>query len=350
MDRISTATRDSLEVFLEQLAQKLDVDSSALIPFTDYTEMMTSLLEHVGQGENRLLIAGHASPDVAIAAERAGLEAIEILGASPFVNHPEDILQAVDSPKSLVYLANPNRITGSDHSLHHVSRIAQSIQDGLLILDEKYYDYYGITALPLLERFDNIVVIRSLTAGFGVSSDDSGCLVGSASFMAGFRNFYQWSRITTTMLRLLSMSLSSSAEASKRVAQVHDESLRLANELHRMGVQNRITSADFLLLRVADPGRVADSLSGNGAPVFNLESYPDLQNYLRYRIQSPDSNDNLLSTFRRIPSEHYEMADIDKRAVMFHRLGESPHDYTATRASSRLQSVATRSKCEEVPS
>jgi histidinol-phosphate aminotransferase len=348
MDRISTATRDSLEEFLEQLARELDVDSSTLIPFTDFTEMMTALLQHVGQRETRLLISGHASPDVAIAAERAGLEAIEALGASPFVNHPEDTLHAVDSPKSLIYLANPNRITGSNHSLHHVSRIAQSIPDGLLILDEKYYDYYGITALPLLEQYDNILVIRSLTAGFSISSDDSGCLVGSAGFMAGLRNFYQWSRITTTMLRLLSKSLSSGAEASKRVAQVHDESLRLANELHRMGVQNRITSADFLLLRVADTKRVANSLTGNGAPVDNLESYPDLQNYLRYCIQSPLSNDNLLSMFRRMPSEYYRMDEIDKQAVMFHRPGESPHDYTPTRVSSRLQPLATKSKREKM--
>jgi histidinol-phosphate aminotransferase len=349
MDRISTATRDSLEEFLEQLARKLDVDSSALIPFTDYTEMMTALLEHVGQEKDRLLIAGHASPDVAIAAERAGLEAIEVPGTSPFVNHPEDILQASDSPNSLIYLANPNRITGSNHSLHHVSRIAQSIPDGMLILDEKYYDYYGITALPLLEQFDNIVVIRSLTAGFSISSDDSGCLVGSAGFMAGFRNFYQWSRITTTMHRLLSTSLSSGAEASKRVTQVRDESLRLGNELHQMGVQNRITSADFILLRVADTNRVAASLNGNGVPVDNLESYPDLQNYLRYRIQSPLSNDSLLSTFRRMPFEYYRMADVDKRAVMFHRPGESPHDYAATRTSSRLRSLAAKPKLEEIP-
>ena len=349
MDRISTAARDSLEEFLEQLARRLDVDSSALIPFTDFTEMMTALLEYVGQGENRLLIAGHASPDVAIAAERAGLNTIEVPGASPFVNHPEDILQVADSPNSLVYLANPNRITGSNHSLQHVSRIAQSIPEGILILDEKYYDYYGISALPLLERFDNIVVIRSLTAGFSISSDESGCLVGSIGFMAGLRNFYHWSRITTTMLRLLSTSLSSGAEASKRVAQVHDESLRLADELHRMGVQNRITSADFLLLRVANTGRVVNALTGNGIPVDNLESYPDLQNYLRYRVQSPLSNDGLVSTFRRMPSESYEMADIDKRAVMFHRAGETPHDYAAARASSRLQSLATKPKCEEIP-
>ena len=349
MDRISTATRDSLEEFLDQLARKLDVESSVLVPFADYTEMIAALLEFASRERKRLLIAGYASPDVAIAVERAGLEATEILGPSPFVNHPEDILQAVASPDALVYLANPNRVTGSNFSLHQLKRIAESIPNGLLIVDEKYHDFYGISALPLLERLDNIVVIRSLTAGFSIASDESGCLVGSPGFQAGFRNYYQWSRITTTMLRLLLTSLSSGGAASKRLAQVHDESLRLANELHRMGVQNRITSADFLLLRVADTTRVAASLVKSGLAVDNLECYPDLKNYLRYRIQSPLSNDNLLSTFRRMPSEAYKMADVDKRAVMFHRPGETPHDYSASRIASRLQASMARPKSEEVP-
>jgi hypothetical protein len=43
------------------------------------------------------------------------------------------------------------------------------------------------------------------------------------------------------------------------------------------------------------------------------------------------------------------MTDIDKRAVMFHRPGEIPHDYAAARASSRLKSMATKPKREEIP-
>jgi histidinol-phosphate aminotransferase len=349
MDRILTVTRDSLDQLLEQLAHRLDVDTSSVIPFTDFTDMMTALLEHVGNGRGRLLIAGHASPDIAIAAERAGLRSEEIVGASPFVSHPEDILEAVDNSANLVYLANPNRVTGSSYSLSHLKRIAQRIPDGTLILDEKYYDYYGISGRPLLDRYSHVVIARSLTAGFNISSDESGCLVGCPGFMSGFKNYYQWSRITSAMFRLLSTSLANGPAAAKRLTQVHDELLRIANELTGIGVQNRITSADFLLLRVADPRRVANFVAGFGAPLENLEMYPDLQNYLRYRVQSPLSNDNFLTAFRRMPSEYYHMADIDRRVIMFHRPGESvpggPSDQTKDRGSTAV----SRPSQEEVP-
>jgi len=323
MERIATVTRDSLDELLERLGTKLGVDSSTVVPFTDYTDMLTSLLNHVAVDQDTLLVAGHASPDIAIAADRAGLRMAEVLGASPFVSHPEDILEAIDSDQAVVYLANPNWVTGSNYSFAHLNRIARTIPQGTLILDEKYHDYYGITGLPLLEQYGQIVVIRSLTAGFGIGSDQSGYLVGTPGFANEFKDVFAWSRITTTMFRLLTTTLANETVADKRLTQVHDEALRVANELTSIGVQNRITATDFLLLRVADPKRVGNNLAGFGTPVENLEGYPDLENYLRYRIQSPLSNDNFLAAFRRMPSEYYQMADIDKRAVMFHRPEET---------------------------
>ena len=323
MERIATVTRDSLDELLERLGTKLGVDSSTVVPFTDYTDMLTALLNHVAVDQDTLLVAGHASPDIAIAADRAGLRAVEVLGASPFVSHPEDILEAIDSDQAVVYLANPNWVTGSNYSFAHLDRIARAIPHGTLILDEKFHDYYGITGLPLLEQHGQIVVIRSLTAGFSIGSDQSGYLVGTLGFANEFKDAFAWSRITTTMFRLLTTTLANAKVADKRLAQVHDEALRVANELTSIGVQNRITATDFLLLRVADPKRVGNNLAGFGTPVENLEGYPDLENYMRYRIQSPLSNDNFLSAFHRMPSEYYQMADIDKRAVMFHRPKET---------------------------
>ncbi len=323
MDRIATITRDHADDLLEKLAARLEVDSSTVIPFTDFTEMMTALLEHIGQNQSRLLIAGHASADLAMAVERAGLQAVEIPGASPFVSHPEDVIEMIDSPANLVHVSNPNRVTGSDMSNNHLSRIAEKVSNGVLIIDEKYFDYYGISGIPLIAKYDNVVVIRSLTAGFGIRSDESGCLIGSPHFISGFKNYYQWSHITTTMFRLLSMSLTDKTLATRQLNQIHDEALRVSNQLTALSLQNRITSADFLLLRVADPQKVANFLARFGSPVDNLSVHSDLAEYLSYRIQSPLSNDNFISACKRMPVEYYRMSDIDKRAVMFHRPGES---------------------------
>jgi hypothetical protein len=144
-----------------------------------------------------------------------------------------------------------------------------------------------------------------------------------------FKESFEWDQMSTTMFRMLDTVLINETLASQRLAEVHEESLRIAHNLTQLGVQNRITATDFLLLRVADPVRVGNHLASFGCPVENLDGYPELKNYLRYRIQSPLSNDNILTGFRRMPPDYYKMDDLDKRAIMFHRPAETnPVDST----------------------
>ena len=56
-------------------------------------------------------------------------------------------------------------MTGSNYSFAQLDQMVSALPQGMLILDEKYHDFYGISALPLLEHHDQIVVIRSLSAG-----------------------------------------------------------------------------------------------------------------------------------------------------------------------------------------
>lgn len=60
MDRIATINRDNVDELLEQLSSHLEVDSSTVVPFTDFTDMMTALLEY-RPGSNQ--IAGGRTRD-----------------------------------------------------------------------------------------------------------------------------------------------------------------------------------------------------------------------------------------------------------------------------------------------
>lgn len=343
MEIIRTVSRDSVDDLLARLGSRLGVDSSTITPFTDHCDMMTALLNFATEDQTELLIAGHVTPDMAIAADRAELKVVEILGASPFVSHPEDILESTTTGREIVYLANPNWVTGSSYSFAHLDRIARAVPDGMLILDEKYFDYYGISGLSLIEQHEQVVVIRSLTAGFGIGSDHSGYIAGTQHFANRFRDEFPWSRMTTTMYNLITTTQANDGIASERLSQVHDEALRIAHELNQLKVQNRITATDFLLLRVADPKAVGNRLAAAGAPVENLEGYPGLDNYMRYRIQSPLSNDTFLTAFGRMPAEHFKMDNIDKRAMMFNRPKEksAESEGVSRRTSSRTRNIDT---------
>ena len=104
-----------------------------------------------------------------------------------------------------------------------------------------------------------------------------------------------------------------------RHQEIHDEALRLAVALTHLGVQCRLAAADFLLMRVASPKDAGNYLVTDKVPVENLDGYPGMKNYLRYRISSRESNDRLLAAFHRMPGNYVKMAGLDHRAVSMYR-------------------------------
>ena len=46
-----------------------------------------------------------------------------------------------------------------------------------MLVDEAYYEFHGVTALPLLKRFPNLFVCRTFSKAFGMAGLRLGCLI-----------------------------------------------------------------------------------------------------------------------------------------------------------------------------
>jgi len=124
-----------------------------------------------------------------------------------------------------------------------------------------------------------------------------------------------------------------------RLHEVHEESLRLATTLTSLGAQVRITATDFILIRVADPQAVSHHLNRRRVPIEHLVAYPRLKEYLRYRIQSPISNDRFLAELKKIAPESLKVTSLDRSRIRIQRKGEVAGN---RKASGRIQALAAR--------
>ncbi len=318
MSSIATANSDRTAELVRAIARRHLVAEKSLLLFSDRDDLLTRLFQTCRHKSIHVLSAGHASPDIAIAADRAELRVEEIIGASPFAGNIDELMPHVRHD-SLVYLANPNRITGANYSLADIEMLSKALPFGTVIVDEYYYDFFGISAAPLIERTDNVYVLRSLAASFGVGSADAGFVIGTPAAIESLNDSLLPQSLSTTIYRLITTVLENGDNQAKRLKMLHDESLRLATVLTHLGVQNRITATDFLLLRVADTKSVGNFLARSRVPIENLDGYPKLNNYLRYRIQSELSNNLLIDAFSKMPAEYYRMDSVDRRKVIIRR-------------------------------
>ncbi len=318
MNSLTGLTNVHLDDLTSLVARKNRVSKSMLMPYADYTELVTEVLSLGCRPGQTLVSAGVALPQVAQAADRAGLQITEQLGASPFAADLDATLAGIGSTSDVIVVANPNRVTGAHFSAGELEEMAQSIPDGLLVVDEYYNDFFGVSAAPLLDKYTNIIILRSFTAAFSIVSAEAGYVLANSSTIATLKDAFDGKPFSLTVRKTILATLTADEAVKNRLKEVHDESLRLSTELNRLGIQSRICAADFILLRVSDPAAVGNHLAVEKVYVENLDGYPQMGSYLRYQVQSPLTNERMLTAFRSMPTTFWRMKKSDLRRT---RLG-----------------------------
>jgi len=109
-------------------------------------------------------------------AEVAGAKITEI-AYPPEMDFPlDDILRATTKETRAILIANPNNPTGTAVSLDGIAQILRKARHAAVLIDEAYYEFSGITALPEIAPQPNLFVCRTFSKVFGMAAMRLGCL------------------------------------------------------------------------------------------------------------------------------------------------------------------------------
>ncbi len=93
----------------------------------------------------------------------------------------EELLSAVTPATRAVLIANPNNPTGTGIDAAGIVRILERAAGAAVLIDEAYFEFHGVTALPLIERFPNLFVCRTFSKVYGMAALRLGCLFTQAA-------------------------------------------------------------------------------------------------------------------------------------------------------------------------
>lgn len=184
---------------VEKLAEQLNCDALRLYPDSNTTPLVSALAEYykvrpeqvfVGVGSDDVLSMAFMTffngdkpilfPDVTYSFYDVWADLYRIPYKTCALDEnwhirPEDYKQ----PNGGVIFPNPNAPTGLLESLETVEEIIKANQDVIVIVDEAYVDFGGVSALPLLEKYENLLIVQTFSKSRAMAGMRIGFCIGS---------------------------------------------------------------------------------------------------------------------------------------------------------------------------
>ena len=79
----------------------------------------------------------------------------------------------------VIWVCNPNNPTGELRDPAEIAALARAHPSAVVVVDEAYYEFAGVTCVPLIAEQPNLIVLRTLSKAFGFASLRVGWAVAS---------------------------------------------------------------------------------------------------------------------------------------------------------------------------
>jgi histidinol-phosphate aminotransferase len=203
-----------------------------------------------------------------------------------------------------IVLANPNAPTGIAIELEGIEALLRSCPDRVVLVDEAYVDFGAETALPLIDRYPNLLVVQTLSKSRSLAGLRVGLACGQDHLIDGLQrvknsfNSYPLDRLATAGAIA---ALEDKAWFAKNRAAVIDTREGLTLQLEDLGFEVLPSQANFVFVRhpAHDAAWLTASLRERAVLVRHFE-LPRIAQFLRISVGTREQCSALIDALVRI--------------------------------------------------
>lgn len=148
-----------------------------------------------------------------------------------------------------VIFPNPNAPTGVLMSLDDIDDIIAHNQDVIVIVDEAYIDFGGVSAQPLLEKYDNLLVVQTFSKSRSMAGMRIGYAMGSAELIKALNDVkYSFNSYTMNQPSILwgTASIEDDEYFQKMVGKIVETREWFKGEMAGLGFHFQDSMANFI--------------------------------------------------------------------------------------------------------
>lgn len=202
-----------------------------------------------------------------------------------------------------IIFPNPNAPTGLLEDLSVVEEIVAANPGSVVIVDEAYVDFGGVSALPLVEKYENLLVVQTFSKSRAMAGMRIGYAIGSKKLI-GYLNDVKFSFNSYTMNRLTIACGKACVEDEAYFQRITEKIVgtreRVKKELSALGFSFPDSMANFIFAKHAcvPAAELFAALKEEGIFVRYFNK-PRIGNYLRITVGTDEEMDKLVAFLKK---------------------------------------------------
>ena len=183
----------------------------------------------------------------------AGGRTVRVMPKPDFTFALDEVLAAITPRTRVVFLTNPNNPTGVATPLGAIRTIARHVPtEAVVFVDEAYAEFAGVTFIPDLPAFPNVVVGRTFSKAFGLAGLRIGCLVGAPEALEPIQQAVPAYSVNIAAAVGVQAALADPDHVQDYLRQVAESKTLVYASCDRLGLKYWISGANFVLVRSGD--------------------------------------------------------------------------------------------------
>jgi len=188
----------------------------------------------------------------------------------------EEIVAAVTPKTRMIVVVNPNNPTGTSAPLDQVESLLSRFPDLCIFVDEAYYEFSGRTAVPLLDKYANLVVSRTFAKAMALAGLRFGYAVSNPDFIRQLAKLRIPYDVNSVACVAAAASLDHPEPWQAYVKEVMDRAKPMVERfLDEHTVAFVKSDCNFMLIRDENPGAVYEYLKERGILVRPQRQLPE---------------------------------------------------------------------------
>ena len=197
-----------------------------------------------------------------------------------------------------IVIANPNAPTSIEMDLGDIEEIVAKNQDSVVIIDEAYVDFGGTSALSLVEKYENLLVVQTFSKSRSMAGMRIGFAIGSRTLidaMYAVRNSYNSYTMNLPSILCGVEAVKDRAYFDKTRNAIIETREKVTKQLENLGFSILPSKTNFLFAthKTVCAEKLFEMLREKHIYVRYFKK-PRIQNYLRITIGTPKQMERLI--------------------------------------------------------